>query len=128
MINVSKVIHSREFEKDIVILRTHNGEFLNGMYQSTTEVIKTKGAVMSPKNSKETIQTAQGDMVTGFKKIYSTTELYVTREESGGGSNISDIVAENYGTTHEIRYRIENIYDWSQWGCFMAEAVRMSAR
>jgi hypothetical protein len=130
MINVSKVIHSREFERDIVILRTHNGHFQDGEYVFDTEIIQAKGIIVNPRNSKEVVPTPQGDRATGYLNIYvdKSIRLFVTRERASGNNDISDIVIENYGTPYEIRYRLTNIYDRSLWGYIAAEAVRMDAR
>jgi hypothetical protein len=130
VINVSKVIHSREFEKAITIVRTHGGKFVGNDYQTTQEIIQTRGVIVNPKNSKEVEQTPQGDRATGYLKIYvdKSIRLYATRERISGNNDISDIIVENYGTDYATQYRLVNIYDRSQWGYIAAEAVRMNAR
>jgi hypothetical protein len=129
MIDVSRIIHSRNFVQDLTIERTHNGEFADGVYESTLETLTVRGVLVNPKNSKEIELTPEGARATGFVNIYvdKTVQLYTTRERSSG-NNISDVIVENVGTAYEVRYKITNVFSRSKWGFNEAEAVRMDAR
>lgn len=122
MIDVSDVIHSPEFERDIVIERTSGGAFDGPEYQSTKSTITVRGVLVNPKNSKEIEQTAQGDRAAGYIDIYvdENTPIYVTRETLTGENNISDVVIDSDGT----RYRVTNVFNRAQWGFYKAEAQR----
>jgi hypothetical protein len=129
MISIRKLIHDKDFASDIVIERTSEGHFEKAQYVSAKTIITVKGIMINPKSSKEIDQTAQGDRATGYVKIYvdENTPLYVTRKRNEMRNNISDVIIDNYGTDYEVRYRITDIFDRSQWGFRYAEAVREGA-
>jgi len=130
MIDVSELVHDPDFESDITILRTTGGHFEGPVYvPGSQDVITVKGVFVSPKNSKEIVQTPQGDRAGGFVDIYvdGDTPIYVTRENVNDENNISDIVIVDYNTDMEIRYRVTNVYDRSQWGYIKAEAQKVGA-
>jgi hypothetical protein len=129
VINVSRIIHSRNFEMDITIIRTHGGHWTGTEYVGTQEIIQVKGILVSPKNSKEIQPTEQGDQATGFVEVYfdANTPVYTTRDREDNHNNISDIVAENYGTPYQVNYRVTNVFNRATWGFYKAEAVRMGA-
>lgn len=132
MIDLSDIVHDPDFERDIVIGRTSGGHFEKSKYVSSTTIITVRGILVNPKNSREIIQTQQGDIAAGYVQIYvdSDTPIYVTRDDSTDAdteNNISDVVIDGYGTAHETRYRITNVYDRSQWGVIEAQAQKVGA-
>jgi hypothetical protein len=128
VINLSKIIHSRNFAQNITIERSSNGHFVGPDYIEDKTIITVRGIMVNPKNSKEVIQTPQGDRATGFVEVYvdSNTPLFVSRKRNDG-NNISDIIIDGCGTAYEVRYRIDNVYDRAKWGFYKAEAVRLGA-
>ena len=132
MINVSDIIHDPDFERDIVIERTSGGHFEKSKYVPTKTIITLRGVLVNPKNSREIIQTEQGDIAAGYVRIYvdESVAIYVTRDDSTDTdteNNISDVVIDSYGTAFETRYRITHIFDRSQWGVIEAEAQKVGA-
>jgi hypothetical protein len=114
---------------DITIIRTHGGHWEGAEYKYTTDIISAKGILVSPKNSKEIQPTEQGDQATGFVEVYfdPNTPVYATRDREDNHNNISDIIAENYGTPYQVNYRVTNVFNRAAWGFYKAEAVRMGA-
>ena len=130
MIDVSEMIHDPDFEGNITIERTTGGHYEGPQYVADTKAITVKGILVNPKNSKESMQTPQGDRAEGFVDIYvdKDTPIFVTRENSDGDeNNISDVVVVDSGTDFETRYRITNVFDRSQWGFFKAEGQKVGA-
>lgn len=125
MIDVSDVIHSPEFERDITVERTSGGHLDGTKYVSDKKLITVRGVLVNPKNSKEIQQTEQGDRAAGYIDIYvdENTPIYVTRKTALKENNISDIVIDTDGT----RYRVTNVYNRAQWGFIKAEAQREDA-
>ena len=125
MIDVSDVIHSPEFERDITIERTSGGHLVGVEYVPNKMTITVRGVLVNPKNSKEIQQTEQGDRAAGYIDIYvdENTPIYVTRKAAQGENNISDVVIDTDGT----RYRVTNVYNRAQWGFLQAEAQREGA-
>jgi hypothetical protein len=128
MIDVSEMIHDPDFEQQLTIERTSNGHFEKSAYKCDTVIILLLGIMVNPKNSKEIVQTEQGDQATGYVDVYvdKDADLYVTREKVDE-KNISDIIITGYGTDFETRYRVTNTYDKKQWGFLKASAVREGA-
>ena len=129
MIDVSELIHDPDFESDITILRTTGGHYEGPNYVADQSIVTVKGVFVSPKNSREIVQTPQGDRAAGFVDIYvdGDTPLYVTRENTNDENNISDIVIVDYDTEMETRYRITDVVDRSKWGYIKAEAQKVGA-
>jgi hypothetical protein len=123
MIDVSDVIHSPEFEREITIERTSAGHWEKSEYQSTKTTLTVYGVLVNPKNSKEIQQTEEGDRAAGYIDIYvdGSTPIYVTREAPlTAENNISDIVIDTDGT----RYRVTNVFNRARWGFYKAQAQR----
>lgn len=129
MIDVSDMIHDTDFESDITIERTTGGHYEGPKYVANTNTITVKGILVNPKNSKEIVQTPQGDRAAGFVDIYvdRDTPIFVTRESADGENNISDVVVIGAGTNFETRYRITNVFDRAQWGFIKAEGQKVGA-
>ena len=123
MLDLSGIIHSTEFEREITIERTTAGHWNKSDYQSTKTTLTVCGVMVNPKNSKEIRQTEEGDRAAGYIDIYvdGSTPIYVTRETLTAENNISDVVIGNDGTA---RYRITSIYDMSDFGYYWAQAQR----
>lgn len=132
MIDMSEMIHDSDFEQDIIIERTSGGHFEKSQYVPNTTIIQTRGILVNPKNSREVIQTEQGDIAAGYVQIYvdPSMPIYVTRDNStdtDDENNISDIIIDNYGETDETRYRVTNVFDRSRWGFFEAWGQKVGA-
>ena len=125
MIDVSDVIHSPEFERDITIERTSGGHMEGSKYVGSKTILAVRGVLVNPKNSKEIQQTEQGDRAAGYVDIYvdENTPIYVTRKTLTKENNISDVIIDTDGT----RYRVTNVFDRAQWGFIKAEAQREGA-
>jgi hypothetical protein len=129
MIDVAEVILDPDFATTLTIERTTGGHREKSEYVSDKTILTVQGILVNPKNSKEIEQTPQGDRAAGYVDIYvdPNTKIYVTRNREDNHNNISDIIIENHGTDYEIRYRVTNVFNRSQWGFTKAQAVREGA-
>jgi hypothetical protein len=118
MINISRVLASPAFQQSFTVYRK-SGDFAAGGYVEAETTVNMTGVVL-PTTYKDIMQVPEGDRVSESKTFYSTSPLYVTRNNSDGTSGTSDEIVH-----HGFRYRLYQVKDYQDYGYFKAMGMRM---
>ncbi|WP_333813302.1 hypothetical protein [Muricomes intestini] len=111
---MSDVLNDPDFNQKIVIERASGGRYEGPRYVKKVQTITTSGVISHASSTKDTGQTAQGDISLGNINVYTEIPLYTTRQNPDE-NNISDIVIED-----DARYKVLTVYDRSRYGFYKA--------
>lgn len=78
-INVSELVHDPDFvQPQAFSVIRQTGNWFRGRFKENNTTLSMTG-VITPENTRDTIQTADGDRITGFITVYTTEPLYTSR-------------------------------------------------
>lgn len=121
MINLSRVINDpRIAQKKPFIVYRKGGSWVKGQWVPSEDSIQMNG-IITPASAKDITQIPEGDRTGGELTILSTQPIYTTH--SNGESGTSDEIEWN-----GERYRVFNVFPWSDFGFYHAIAIRMISK
>lgn len=117
MINVGRVLHSRNFSQSFDVYRKTGGAWDAGRFEQDETKISMIGVVTVAK-PKELEQLPEGDRVLGIMSFHCTKPIFVTHS------------ADTPGTSDEIvwngeKYRVSAVLPNSDYGYWKAYGVRV---
>lgn len=122
MINLSGVVHSPAFRQPTKIPVTrYYTQWVNHRIQTTTENLEVSGTI-APGDTKEMVQTAEGDKIKGLINIYTTEPLYTSQafDDTSQADGIADEV-----TWAGEKYKVVKCGDYLDFGYHKSIAIRV---
>lgn len=123
-INIAELINDPDFaqpEAFTVIRQT--GRWFRGRFEDNAETFSMSG-VITPENTKDTIQTPDGDRITGYITLYTTEPLQTSRLR--GDQSTTNGVADQVAWQGE-NWKIVQSQNYSDYGYYKSIAVRVYA-
>jgi hypothetical protein len=125
MINLSRVLSDPRIaqQKPFTVYRK-SGSWQSGEWIPSETPIQING-IITPASAKDLTQIPEGDRTGGEITILSIEPLYVTHADNANNTTP--------GTSDEVlwnneRYRIFNVFPWSDFGFYHAIAIRMISK
>jgi|GEM_PF-4257252 len=126
MIDMSEVIHSPEFQRDITIERTTGGQFIKSVYTPSTPYRFTLQGVLNPDTIKSVTPSPEGSRATGQLSAYFSDDVQIyTTHDLADGNDTADKIIWDAGTPWESSYRIISVN--SEYGLKKVVAERVGA-
>lgn len=120
---LDEVVNDPDLAQTITVVRT-SGEFAKGGWKSSERQFEAYG-VLTVSKSKELVQVPQGDRTTGAIYFLSTTRLYTTSETGVQPGGQQSLVSDQI-IWHGLRYRVEGVEPWLDFGFWSAELLRIA--
>jgi len=126
MIDMSEIICSPEFQRDIVIERTSGGKYVKSVYAPGATVRLTLQGILTPDTIKSVSPSPEGSRATGQLTAYFTqsTQIYTTHDLADG-NDIADVIVWDAGMPWESKYSIISVN--SEYGFKKVTAERVGA-
>lgn len=121
MIQIDEVVNDPDLAQIFTILRSCNGQFLYGKWETETSSIDSFGVVANPTN-KELQMVPEGDRAKGVMVFWSSEPIYATRANTEGGGASSDILV-----WRGDNFRVLDVKQFQDYGYYRAIATRMKA-
>lgn len=122
MVDMSDVVLSPEFTQNITVIRSKDGEWIEGDFVASEETLTIR-AVVSASDAKEVTMIPEGDRFSEIKVIHTHEKIYTTRNaDDDFGAGINDIVIWN-----NSRYKVAAVEDASDYGFYRSVIIRIDA-
>jgi hypothetical protein len=117
LINMSRFVTPPKGKMGFTINRKSAGQFVEGGFSETTsQIVVTDGSAV-PTSSKDIQQLPEADRIAQSMTFYCKEAMFVTRSNAGTSDQIL------YGGS---LWRLERVYDRSEFGFFKAVGLRMA--